>query len=277
MSGKWDGWRVGVLGSPSPALLLCFVSLLFGLIVATAGGAEVLPAAPERYFNDYAPVVSPATGEHPNRVLEDFEKATSSQILVAIYPKMQSDSGVEDYTVRVARSWRVGQKARNNGAILFVFVQDHKMRIEVGYGLEGAMPDAIAKRIIEEDLKPHFQRGDYDGGIVAGVNAMLQAARGEYKGTSRTVGQGKSRGSWQALMFFGIIGIIILSAIRRAAARGTVYGSSGRAGYWGGAGWFLGGMGSGGGWSGGGGGGGGGGGFSGGGGSFGGGGASGSW
>jgi len=230
-------------------------------------------------LNDYSHILSPATAERLNRQLEDFEKATSNQMLVVIYPKMLSDSALEDYTVRVARAWRVGQKARNNGAILFIFAQDRKMRIEVGYGLEGALPDAIAKRIIEEELKPHFQRGDYDGGLVAGVNAMLQAARGEYKGTGRTVGSAKSPGSSNSLpawVFFGLFGIIILFALRRAAARGTIYRGSGRTTYWGSAGGW-----SGGGWTGGGGGfgggGGSGGGFSGGGGSFGGGGASGSW
>src|SRR6266576_1715551 len=134
-----------------------------------AGAAEVIPPAPDHYFNDYANVVSAATGERLEAQLKAFEKETSNQILVALFPKMQSDSSIEDYTVRVARAWRVGQKARNNGAILFIFVQDHKMRIEVGYGLEGALPDALAKRIIEEEIKPHFQKNDYDGGVVAGV------------------------------------------------------------------------------------------------------------
>jgi uncharacterized protein len=148
------------------------------------------------------------------------------------------------------------------------------MRIEVGYGLEGAMPDAIAKRIIEEEIKPHFQQNDYDGGVVAGVNAMLQATRGEYRGNGTTVAQGKGGSNIPLWISFGFIGLIILLILRRATARGTLYGRSGRRTYWGGTGgWFGGGWGGGGGMSGGGGGGG----FSGGGGSFGGGGASGSW
>src|SRR5213593_5288096 len=127
--------------------------------------AEVIPPTPKQYFNDYARVVSPATAAELNRQLEDFERATSSQILVAIFPKMQSDSSIEDYTVRVAQTWRVGQKGKDNGAVLFVFIQDRKMYLQVGYGLEGALPDALAKRIIENEIKPHFRRGDYDAGL----------------------------------------------------------------------------------------------------------------
>ncbi len=260
----------------------CAMVLLFRFAIGipiwlalAVSGAEVMPPHPPRYFNDEAHVVSASTAERLNQTLEDFEKSNSSQIVVAIYPKMQSDSSVEDYTVRVARAWGAGQKAKNNGAILFIFLQDRKMRIEVGYGLEGALPDALAKRIIEEEIKPHFQRGDYDGGVTAGVNAILQSARGEYKGTGQTRSPVKSGNPWPSRIVFSFIAFAILAAMaRRSASRGTIYGSSGRTPYWGG--W------AGGGWAGGGGGsggssGGGGGGFASGGGSFGGGGASGSW
>ena len=255
-------------------LLLFLVSLATTSVVA----AEIIPPAPTRYFNDYAHVISSATVERLNRMLEDFEKQTSSQILVVLYPKMQSDSAVEDYTVRVARAWRAGQTGRNNGAILFIFVQDRKIRLEVGYGLEGALPDVLAKRIIEDEIGPHFRQGDYDGGVASGVTAILQAVRGEYKGTGRTAAQKRSPGSWPMWIVLGFFGMVVLLSLRRAA-RGTLYKRSGRTTYWGSSGgWFGGGWsggGGGGGWSGGGGGGGGG--FSGGGGSFGGGGASGSW
>src|ERR1043166_3165654 len=115
--------------------------------------AEVIPAAPKQYFNDYAGVVSPPVAARLNKRLEDFERETSNQILVALYDKMQSDSSIEDYTVRVAQSWGVGQKGKNNGAVLFVFIQDRKMYLQVGYGLEGAIPDAVAKSIIEQKIK----------------------------------------------------------------------------------------------------------------------------
>ena len=108
--------------------------------------------------------------------------------MVAVFPKMQSDSSIEDYTVRVARSWQVGQKNKNNGAVLFVFVQDHKMFLQVGYGLEGVLPDALCKRIIDEQITPRFKAGDFDGGLTAGVQAILAATKGEYKGTGTNGG-----------------------------------------------------------------------------------------
>jgi uncharacterized protein len=234
-----------------------------------ASAAEVIPPAPARYFNDYASVVSAPTANRLNQTLENFERDTSSQIIVAIFTKMQSDSSIEDYTVRVARAWKVGQKDNNNGIVLFVFVQDHKMYIQVGYGLEGALPDSICKRIISQEITPRFKQGDFDGGLSAGVTAILAATKGEYKGRGNTVADSGGGSSSQSvpgvvvIVFIIFFVIIFLSIISRSSRRS------------GGGGWiFFGG--GGGGWSGGGGGGGGGG-FSGGGGSFGGGGAGGSW
>ena len=232
---------------------------------------EVIPPAPAQYFNDYARVVSSATASQLNQTLEDFERQSSEQILVAIFPTMQSDSSIEDYTVRVARAWKVGQKDNNNGAVLFVFVQDHKMYLQVGYGLEGVLPDALCKRIIDEQISPRFKAGDYDGGLTAGVQSILAATKGEYKGTGRTVADNQMQ--QQSIAPFFSFGFIVLIVIIVIFARGSgmflpwlLLSSSGSSGGWGG-----GGFSSGGGFSGGGGG------FSGGGGSFGGGGAGGSW
>ncbi len=257
---------------------------LFCLLVAMLAApltfaAEIMPPKPPQYFNDYAHVVSPATVAELNSQLEEFERDTSSQILVVVYPKMESDSSIEDYTVRVAQSWGVGQKEKNNGAVLFVFVQDHKMYLEVGYGLEGALPDALAKRIIENEIKPHFRNGDFDGGLGAGVTAILAATKGEYKGTGQTVadrfGRHHTPIPWPLVLFVALIVIGLVGRLLSYGAGGTVYSGTGRIVAYGLLNAFL----SGGGSSSGGGGGGGfsGGGFSGGGGSFGGGGAGGSW
>ena len=242
---------------------------LSGCLAAFA--AEIIPPAPKQYFNDYAGVVSAPTVERLNRTLEEFEKATSSQILVVVYPKMQSDSSLEDYTVRVAQSWKVGQKKQDNGAVLFVFAQDHKLFLQVGYGLEGALPDARCKQIIDREITPRFKAGDFDGGLTAGVNAIIAATKGEYKGTGQTVGSDSDARPSHArplplpvivrLIVFGFILLIYILARVFGRREGTVYQRGGYSGY---SGW-------------GGGGGGGGGGFSGGGGGFGGGGAGGSW
>lgn len=223
---------------------------------------EVIPPAPAAYFNDYANVVSPGTVAQLNQTLENFERQSSDQIVVAVFPKLQSDSDVADYCVRVFRAWGVGQKDKNNGAVLFVFVQDHKLFLQTGYGLEGVLPDALCKRIIDEQITPRFKAGDFDGGLAAGVAAILAATKGEYKGTGRTVAE-HHQGSGIGTIIL-IVAVILLVILRSRSYR------SGGIQYWGG-GW------SGGGSSGWGGGGGGGGGFSGGGGSSGGGGAGGSW
>jgi uncharacterized protein len=163
----------------------------------------------------------------------------------------------------------VGQKDRNNGAVLFVFVQDHTLFIEVGYGLEGVLPDALCKRIIDEQITPRFKAGDFDGGLTAGVQSILAATKGEYKGTGSTVNEDHHRQIQHDVSIAKGIGIFIFFLIIILFGRNR---TGGGYQYWG-TGWTGG---SGGGF-GGGGGGGGGGGFSGGGGSFGGGGAGGRW
>jgi uncharacterized protein len=258
-----------------------FAFILLCLCCCLGARAEVIPPAPKLYFNDYAGVASADTASRLNKTLEDFERQTSSQILVAVFQKMDSDSSIEDYTVRVAQSWKVGQKGKDNGAVLFVFVQNRTMFIQVGYGLEGVLPDALCKRIIEDEIKPHFKAGDFDGGLGAGVTAILAAIKGEYKGNGSTVSDGSHtiHTSPDAGMIWVVVWVILFLIIfSRAisANRSTAYSRRGyhSVGFW--TGWGIGGGfsgGSGGGFSGGGGGGG----FSGGGGSFGGGGAGGSW
>jgi uncharacterized protein len=193
---------------------------------------------------------------------------------------MQSDSSIDDYTYRVAEKWGIGKKGRNNGVALFVFPRDRRMFIQVGYGLEGALPDALAKQIIEREITPRFRAGDYDAGLSAGVDAIIAATRGEYKAAPKKDVGGKGAG---LVIVIVIIVIVVLVMAGRNRGPATYSGRGRRRGYgggWpifiptGGGGWGGGG-GGGGGW--GGGGGGGGGGFSAGGGSFGGGGAGGSW
>ncbi|HKQ40557.1 MAG TPA: TPM domain-containing protein [Verrucomicrobiae bacterium] len=240
--------------------------------------ADRIPPTPTRYFTQYTQLVSPATAEGLNQKLEEFEKKTSSQILVAIFPRLPEGAALEDFTVRTAQAWKVG-RTNDNGAVLFIFVADRKIRIEVGYGLEGAIPDATAKRIIDDEIRPRFQQRDMEGGVVAGVNALIQAAQGEYRGTGTTVAQRGGGGSGRVPcgsgIFLAIILILVFSAMARRLGGGTMYHRRMRRhAYWGTpwitmGGWGGSSGGRGGGWSSGG--------FSGGGGRFGGGGASGSW
>src|SRR5205823_12940265 len=114
------------------------------LLATTSQAAEVIPPKPDRYFNDYAGIVSKEAAYRFNEQLAQFERETSDQVAVAVFPKMQSDSDLADYTQRVAQAWGVGQKERRNGVVLFAFIHDRKMCTRVGYALEGALPDITA-------------------------------------------------------------------------------------------------------------------------------------
>jgi uncharacterized protein len=194
--------------------------------------AEVIPPKPTAYFNDYANVVPKDKATTLNEKLAQFERDTSNQIVVVVYPKMESDSDVFDYSYRVKEKWGVGQKGKNNGAVLFVFVQDRKMYLHTNYGLEGALPDATAKDITERVIKPHFKTGDYAGGLEAGINAIIQATRGEYTGTGETVQEKRTPGpasSGCGPLGFLVMLIIVLTIIRLGRRRGG-YGYTGMGG-----------------------------------------------
>jgi uncharacterized protein len=237
--------------------------------------------------------------------LADFEAKKGSQIAVLIVPSTQPEE-IEQYGIRVAEQWKLGRKGVDDGAILLVAKDDRQVRIEVGYGLEGALSDAISNRIIDETIRPHFKSGDYDAGVEAGVKQMISVADGEPLPAPDRRWEHKS--GMGNLLPLGLVLVVVASGVLRAIF-GRLFGSLATAGLAGGIVWLIShllalGLGAGvvaflfamllgsgrgwsagsGGWRGGFGGGigggsfgGGGGGFSGGGGSFGGGGASGSW
>src|SRR5215467_6388004 len=129
-------------------------------------------------INDYAGLIPADRARALEERLARFEAETGHQIAVLTIPSLKGDS-LEDFSIRVAEAWKIGQKGFDNGAILLIVRDDRKLRIEVGYGLEGVLPDAIASRIIREIIVPRFRANDYAGGIEAGVNALLTVARGE--------------------------------------------------------------------------------------------------
>lgn len=257
-------------------------ALVFVFPAATLAQPQA-PPPPVNFFTDTAGVVSPDVGARLEARLREFQTSSSNQILVVVADRVPDGyTSMEEYTNRTAEAWRVGDKSRDNGAVLFVFVADRKIRIEVGYGLEGALPDALASRIVNDEITPRFRSGNYGEGLLAGVEAIIAATKGEYQPV-RSSGRTSSRSVLIILLvlFFLFAGVLLpllreIHAISnsrtysgRGGSRGRSSGVWGSSGGWGG-GWSGGGGGS---W----GGGGGGGGFSGGGGSFGGGGASGSW
>jgi len=215
-----------VLASPAQRRIPLAVALLLLAIYAQA--AEVIPPKPDRYFNDYARIVSPSAALRFNEQLAQFERETSDQVVVAVFPKMQSDSDIADYTQRVAQAWGVGTKERRNGVLLFVFIEDRKMFIQVGYGLEAVLPDATAFDITEYRIKPHFRANDYEGGLAAGIDSILKAVRGEYEGSGKTIREQSRTGGTPAFVSF-IVFLVILIVISRLIRLGG-YGYSSRRG-----------------------------------------------
>lgn len=139
---------------------------------------EPLPPKPAHYFNDYAGFVPADAARALDSRLVDLDRGTSIQIVVAIFPSLPPSTSLEDFTVRTAQSWRVGDKKLDRGLVLFVFVKDHKLRVEVGYGLEDKVPDAVAVRIVNDVIAPKLRAGEPVAGLGAGVDALIAAVQG---------------------------------------------------------------------------------------------------
>ncbi|ACH39432.1 protein of unknown function DUF477 [Citrifermentans bemidjiense Bem] len=284
-----------------------FLFLICVLLFATlCQGVEVPPL--KGYVNDYAAMLSPAAAQQLESELAAFERSDSTQIVVLTIPSLEGEV-LEEYSIKVVENWRIGQKGKDNGALLLVAKNDRKVRIESGRGLEGTLTDLISGRIIRNEITPAFKRGEYDLGVTRGAEAIMATVRGEYQAEPNDLRHGK-RGANPifTLLIFVLVASVFLGGISRilggmAGAVGVpvaallsfgvtsllllgglavvgfllglfvsfLFGSGGRGGFSGGGPFFggFGGGGFGGGF--------GGGGFSGGGGSFGGGGASGDW
>ena len=238
-----------------------FRLLLLGLLLLlplSAGALEVPPLS--GHVNDRAGLLRSDTVLKLEQFLSEFERSDSTQLVVLTIPSLEGEV-LEQYALKVAESWGIGQKGKDNGALLLIARDDRKIRIEVGYGLEGRLTDLLSGRIIDNEISPHFKAGNFNDGVVAGVVAMTEAVRGEYQGTGRTVSKKKQRSPWGTLLLLLFLGPGLMMLNRGSRSGGSHHR---RGGFYAG-GPFGGGFG------------GGGGGFGGGGGGFGGGGSSGGW
>jgi len=225
--------------------------------------AREVPALSGR-VNDLAEVLSPDVERTLEGRLEAYEASTGHQLAVLTVASLDGDP-IEDFAIRVVEAWKLGRTEADDGVLLLVAVDDRKMRIEVGYGLEGAIPDLLASRIIREVLTPAFRQGDFDGGISRALDLLQRAAQGE---AVRLPGRGATGGPAPGISWLPLLFIVLMVVLRVVGGGSSALGRRGfRRGGFGYGGFGGGGFG----------GGGGGGGFSGGGGSFGGGGASGGW
>ena len=235
-----------------------------------------MPPAPDRRVNDYGGALTAADRDGLERKLAEREKATSNQVVVALFPSLEGES-LEDFSARLAQAWRVGQKGLDNGVVFLVFMKERRMRLEVGYGLEPTLTDATSGSILRDVVTPRFREGRIAEGLAAGLDAIDRAIAGTYRAAGPAPAPAGPTVFHLALGLFVVVVLasILLPAIftTTTSRRMTRGGWTGRSSGWGGpmigGGGWGGGRSSGGGFSGGG--------FSGGGGSFGGGGASGSW
>lgn len=231
------------------------------LISASIFAQDVEIPKVDKYATDMTNTLSSSQLSKLNSALRSFEDRTSNQIVFLMIPTLD-DYPISMYTYEVADKNKIGTEKNDNGVLLFVAKQDRKMRIEVGYGLEGALPDALASSIIRNEIAPYFKRDNYYQGVVAGLNSIIAATQGEYQNNRKRRKKDDDGGFPFVYLLFIILGPLLFGRGGRGLGGLILLSSLGggsRGGGFGGGGGFSGG------------------GFSGGGGSFGGGGASGGW
>jgi uncharacterized protein len=255
------GWRRLRFG---PLAVLAATFLLTLCLALPALAEPPIPVLTGRVV-DQAGILDRATIDAITNQLAGYESATGNQVVVVTLSELKGYP-IEDWGLALGRGWGIGQNGKNNGALLIVAPNDHDVRIEVGYGLEGDLPDATANTIIQQEIIPQFKRGDLKGGVQAGVTAILAALGGKYTPTRLTSSPASGNefpaGAFSVFAFIFIV--IVMIVTRRDYGPGVQHGrrrdNDGGFGSFGGGGSHSSG-----------------GGFSGGGGSFGGGGASGHW
>lgn len=170
------------------------------------------PGEPTGYVNDFANILSSQAKTSLENTLKDFTQKTSSEISVVIVPSLKGDE-IEPYATALYREWGIGTKTNNNGVLLLVSIEDKKIRIETGYGLEGALPDILAGSIIRNTISPLFKEGKYDEGITQGVNSIIKAVQNEYQIETKKTDPNPWMNLFPFLLFFFIFGWQILVAV----------------------------------------------------------------
>ena len=198
---------------------------LFLAILTVAGFAQDYPAKPSTLVNDYTGTLTEVQKQQLENKLVAFDDSTSNQVSIAII-KSVGEYDINEYTLGLGRKWGVGGNKKNNGVMIVVSLGDRKISMQTGYGLEGALPDIITKRIIDQEIKPFFKAGDYYGGLDAGTTAIIKYTKGEYKNDTQKVAK-KSNGSGAVILI--IIIVIVIIIIRKGGGNGgsQVFGGRG--------------------------------------------------
>jgi uncharacterized protein len=178
--------------------ILC-VALLWSLAMGGAQAQTPVPPLTGRVV-DRADLLTPETERELEALLAEHEAATGNQVAVLTIPSLDGED-LEAYSLRVARAWELGTAEFDNGVLILIAYRDRKIRIEVGYGLEGALPDVTAARIIRHEMTPRFREGDFDAGVLAGARAVVGAIEGTYTPPEDTV---NAPPFWMGFLFLSL-------------------------------------------------------------------------
>jgi uncharacterized protein len=210
-------------------------ALALAFLVVTLGADFAIPPVPTHFVTDNAGALSASARSALESRLHDYETATGHQVIVWI-GQTTGDVPLENWTGETAHQWQIGRKGHDDGAVLFLFMADHKVRIEIGYGLEGALPDADASRIIRDIIVPKMRTGDVDGAVAGGVAAMIATITPSYKGVTpppQTTGatdtplNAADIFAIVALVFLVCLAIMVLLRLAAGGRRGETIGSRG--------------------------------------------------
>lgn len=202
------------MGGSRPALLAAGFAAVFLWSAPPEARALEVPEKPQGYVHDGAGLLSPQTRSRLEGALSRYDRETGNQIALATFPSLENES-LEDFSIRLAEAWKVGQAAKDNGVILLIFKEERLVRVEVGYGLEGALTDAESGLIISEVIAPRFREGKYEEGVLAGIAAISKAVQGEFEGTGARPAaraltpQELARMRREGQVIIGIIGLLL--------------------------------------------------------------------
>ena len=192
------------------------ISLFCLLILFPLSAQKPIPELWGLRVHDEAKVLSQNAIDRLELRLKKYEDSTTNQIAVLLIPSLDGDV-IENYSLRVVEKWQLGTKKNDNGVLLLIAVDDHKMRIEVGHGLEGVLTDALSSRIIRNEIAPNFRRGDFDTGVTASIDAIIKTIGSEYNadtvGTDGATPLSTTELIFTGLFIFGILGIFTAIAL----------------------------------------------------------------
>lgn len=193
--------------------LLAFFSVVTFSVIAQ----KAVPELWGQRVHDEAHVLKSETIDQLEKELKAYEDSTSNQLAILIVPSLDGDV-LEEYSIHVVEKWKLGKKEKDNGVLILIAIDDHKMRIEVGQGLEGVLTDAQSNRIIRNEMAPNFRRGDYDAGILAAVDGIIKSIGGEYHADDVSTDGSVEDMTFTERIFiglfiFGILGLFTFFAI----------------------------------------------------------------